>query len=183
MSIVWQADRQTCNTHLPGGCHRRMNPQAATLQLQHSHSDHCGDIAAAQRLLLLKQPQPSLVYLNHVRETCTQDCGWGPAISLGLLLHHCQTFCRSQAAQTDLHCLDAFCGQAVWQVSSCCNALSSDACKLTHLHHGSEGFYLFADCPPLEEGPQRKGKACDANVEAVEERHFIRLNLSYTLSY
>ena len=42
-----------------------MDPQAAALQLQHSHTDHSGDIAPAQSLLLLKQPQSALVHLRH----------------------------------------------------------------------------------------------------------------------
>lgn len=43
-------------THLPGWCHRCMNPQPTTLQLQHRHSYNCCHVAASQGLLLLKQP-------------------------------------------------------------------------------------------------------------------------------
>ncbi len=51
-------------THLPGWCHRRMNPQTSTLQLQHCHSYYCCYIATTKRLLLLKQPQLAFVNLH-----------------------------------------------------------------------------------------------------------------------
>ena len=40
-----------------------MNPQAAAFELQHGHTDDSCDIATAQGLLLLKQPQPASVHL------------------------------------------------------------------------------------------------------------------------
>ena len=61
------------------------------------------------------------------------------------------------------------------------DASQSDKCELS-VYCVNENPYLFADCPPLKEGPQRKGKASDADVETVKERHFIRLNLPYALS-
>lgn len=51
-------------THLPGWCHRRMNPQTSALQLQNCHPYYSRYIAATKRLLLLKQPQLAFVNLQ-----------------------------------------------------------------------------------------------------------------------